>query len=132
MGEPIDTKTPEVWGDVRRFGEGEGGVRLFGEAVAFGLVPVGVFGAVEVDVFRGEVGGVDGVSGVAHVEVDADGEGAGLDGFPEVVGRGVRLESSPAGGESGYVDVDEFFTDVGARVADGMDDAAPVRVVAVP
>ena len=55
----------------------------------------GVFGAIEVDVFLGEVASVDGVGGFAEIEVDGDAEFGFGDGaaeeFDEELEVGLRL-----------------------------------------
>ncbi len=91
----------------------------------------GVFAGVEVDVFFGEVAGVDDVFGGAEVEVDGDGEAGFFDDFFELGDGGAGGEAAFAGDEAAEVDVDEFLAEASAGVADGVDDAAPVGVGAV-
>jgi hypothetical protein len=91
----------------------------------------GVFAGVEVDVFFGEVAGVDDVFGGAEVEVDGDGEAGFFDDFFELGDGSAGGEAAFAGDEAAEVDVDEFLAEASAGVADGVDDAAPVGVGAV-
>ena len=96
------------------------------------LFPIRVFRAVEVDVFRGEVARVHGVIRFALVQVDDDFKLRMRNRFAKLIHRRRRLEAAEAGGFTADMDIDQLLTDPGAGVADGMNDAAPVRIASVP
>src|SRR2546427_3105090 len=93
---------------------------------------------VEIHVLLSQVGGVDHRAGGAEVEVDVEVEFLERDGGAQVFeagfGRLATLEAPenfPATG-SAVADVHPFFDDFGGRVPQRVDDAAPIRIPAVP
>lgn len=97
-----------------------------------GVLPVGVFASVEVDVLGRNVGGINRVVGASEVEVDGDREFLFVGDGAKFVEVGLGDEAAFTGWFSVVGNVDEFLADAGAGIADGVDDASPVRVASVP
>ena len=66
------------------------------------------------------------------MKVDGDGESILGNDFTKGIHRGRGLEASKARSFAIDVDINELFTDHGAGVTHGVDDASPVRVISIP
>ncbi len=99
---------------------------------------VGDIAFIEVDVSFSEVGGDHGAVALAEVEVDMEVERVGADGGAErFEGGSGRLAAFEGPGDfvgfgGAIADVDLVFDDCGGGIAEGIDNAAPVGVTAVP
>ena len=96
------------------------------------ILPVGILAAVEVDILRRNITGVDSVVRLAEVEVHRDGETVPGCYVPQGLDRSLGHEPAFTGGLPVIGNVDEFFPDPGAGVSDRMDDPSPVGISPVP
>src|SRR5437773_955706 len=93
---------------------------------------------VELDIFLGEIGAVNYGAGLAEIQVNVQVEFLKCDGgaefFEAGLGRLAALEAPEdfAAAGSAVADVHPFLDDFGGRVPQRVDDAAPIRIPAVP